>query len=512
MFDEINREKTSFINYNQFFNYKSRKPLHQARRTKSPYCNCYCYYHRKNEKKIKTQIVTQIKKKNALNIKKPKLIKFEAEKTKISIEENNVLIKSRNYSFKGKKTLQNKEISFDIIVPQIKNQIKLQKENIDDIQFYDPRKWNNNIIDNNNYFNILNQKKNNDSFLTQETRENFSISSLNKSKDIISEDPKGLNNFSINDYMNSLLQCFYHIKGLRTGFIDPLKYSSDNQKVCHSLSEVMKGLTYGKEDYYSPNCFKQALGNINSLFSGFKNVDINLLYKTVINSILNEIPYKYHENEDYKNKRKNYEEAKCGVDPNNPINKELNFFYETIYNCPKGNKCYSIQNNTSIMFNLFKISQSTKGKIDLYKCFDYNFRVIQNNQFYCSKCECTHKSQSQDKLLSLPNVLTINLNRGKGKQFIDKIEFYEKINIQKYVDDTFIDSDKKKFNYKLIAVSIHFGPYSNFGQYIAYCYRENEKKYYCFNDTSVCPVKFKDLKNNGEPCILFYEQINEELY
>ena len=37
----------------------------------------------------------------------------------------------------------------------------------------------------------------------------------------ISEKPKGLKNFASNSYMNSLLQCFYHIKGLRESFLDP---------------------------------------------------------------------------------------------------------------------------------------------------------------------------------------------------------------------------------------------------------------------------------------------------
>jgi len=321
--------------------------------------------------------------------------------------------------------------------------------------------------------------------------------------------PKGLNNFALNCYMNSLLQCFYHIKGLRTSFIDPSKYSSDNQKVCHSLSEVMEGLTYGKKDYYSPNSFKETLGNINSLFKGVKGADVSDLYRTVIDSIIDEIPYEYPEDEDYENKKQNYEEAKKEVDPNNPINKELNYFYETIYRCPTGFNCYTIQNDSSIMFELLKISKWANGKLDLYKCFDYNFRTIDNNEFYCSKCECTHKNTSIDKLLSLPKVLTLILNRGKGKQFVDDVEFYETINIKKYVDSTFIDSNNKKFNYKLIGVSTHMGSSSNSGHYIAYCYRKKENKYYCFNDTSVRPVKFKDLKTDNEPYILFYEQIDE---
>ena len=273
----------------------------------------------------------------------------------------------------------------------------------------------------------------------------------------------------------------------------------------------MKQLTYGEKDSYSPNKFKKVIGEINSMFLEKKLVDICDLYRTVIDSIQDEIPYEStEEGEDYINKKQSYEEAKREVDPNNPISKELNYFYETIYKCPNGYNCYSIQNDSSIMFDLLKISNVTKGKIDLYKCFDYNFRVVEKNQFYCNKCECSHINKSKDKLLSLPKILTIILNRGKGKKYNGKVRFDEIIDIQKYVDDTFIEPDKRNFNYKLIAVSIHFGPYSNFGQYIAYCYRENEKKYYCFNDTNISIVDFEDIVNNGEPTILFYEQSDEE--
>ena len=44
-----------------------------------------------------------------------------------------------------------------------------------------------------------------------------------------------------------------------SNFINPLKYDSKKQKVCHSLSEVMKGLTYGKKTSFSwksSKCFK----------------------------------------------------------------------------------------------------------------------------------------------------------------------------------------------------------------------------------------------------------------
>ena len=317
--------------------------------------------------------------------------------------------------------------------------------------------------------------------------------------------------------MNSLLQCFYHMKGLRAKFIEPSKFSPETQKVCYALSEVMKGLTYGDNTYYSPNNFKDNLGNINPLFSHKKGADVSDLYRTIVDSIINEIPYEYPEDEDEDddvdntNQNQYYLNAKKEVDENNPLIQELNFYFETIYDCPKGIKCYAIQNDTSIMFELLKINKWANCKQhDLYKCFDYNFSKMLKSEFYCSKCECTHLNHSQDKIISLPKVLTLIFNRGKGKQFYDKIEFYEKINIKKQVDDTFIETNKRKFNYKLIGISTHFGNNSGTeGHYIAYCYRDIENKFYCFNDRNVKPVKFEEL-SEGEPYILFYEQMDEK--
>ena len=429
----------------------------------------------------------------------------------------------RNNKFEEKKTQKSNETKFSIIPEKTKKFLYLSNNSFSIISEKDNiyviiRDINMSII--NNKENNKNNKNNKTSFLTQDTSVHFSILSQsnelnvsNVSNDDIKlpETPKGLNDFSLNCNMNFLIQCFYHMKSLRKNFMDPTLYSSENQKVCHSLSDIMHKLTYGEEESYSPEKFKEVLGEINPAFAGEKLADVCDVYRTFIDSVIEEIPFDCPENEDYNDeKKKNYDEAKKYIDFKNPINKTLNYFYETIYQCPKNALCYSIQNDTAIIFDLFKISQNTKGKFDLYKCFDYNFRTIDKNNFYCSKCQCQHTNKSQDKLLSLPKVLTIILNRGKGKKYKENVEFYEKINIQKYVDDTFIEVEQRKFNYKLIGVSSYLELADEKGHYMAYCYREDKKKYYCFNDTSANPVEFSQIKSDGEPSILFYEQIEED--
>ena len=64
----------------------------------------------------------------------------------------------------------------------------------------------------NDFFDINNlQKRKTNEIGTQTDTEKTSLS----------EKPKGLKNFALNNYMNSLLQCFYHIKGIRASFLNP---------------------------------------------------------------------------------------------------------------------------------------------------------------------------------------------------------------------------------------------------------------------------------------------------
>ena len=489
---------------------------------------------------------------------------FNLEKTKIKKEDNFKIISKKNIK---KITFKKNTNSFFSIISEKKDNINIIDQNISYFSLLSTKKDCINRIDQNiSDFSIISTKKDDNSIVEQNISD-FSILSIKKddksvpvkyitdftilpkkkddlmihksyhftlegkieNREVKEEEsrekreseiirlpdiPKGLNNFSLNCYMNSLLQCLYHIKGLRTSFIDPSKYSKETQKVCYSLSEVMVGLTYGDHKCFSPNDFKDTLGNTNPLFKGHKGADVSDLYRTIVDSIINEIIYEYPEGDDENddgdntNQTHNYEMAKKEVDMKNPIIKELNYFFETIYDCPLGYKCYSIQNDTSIMFELLKISKwANTNNLDLKKCFEYNYRIIDKNEFYCSRCDGIHINKSQDKILSLPKILTLILNRGKGKKFVDKVDFDEIINIEKYVDDTFIKNENNTYKYKLIGVSTHLGSSSDFGHYIAYCFRENTNKYYCLNDESYRVVSFNDLKN-GDPYLLFYERID----
>ena len=64
-----------------------------------------------------------------------------------------------------------------------------------------------------------------------------------------SKKPKGLYNLGLSCYMNSLLQCLYHIKEIRDFFIKEKDKFTNKKPVCKALAEVMYGLKYDKKDY-----------------------------------------------------------------------------------------------------------------------------------------------------------------------------------------------------------------------------------------------------------------------
>ena len=340
---------------------------------------------------------------------------------------------------------------------------------------------------------------------------------------------RGLNNIGATCYMNATLQCLSNTKKLTEYFLN--KYKEDpNKKMANEYCEVLKNLwdTNSKEKAYSPNSFKDVLGEENSLFAGIQANDS----KDLINFLLE----RFHQELNIAKPKKEEEQAtdqtkegevlmafleELKQNFNSPIS---NLFYgvlETISQC-QGCKIakYNFQVYSFLEFPLQQVNQyyfnngkrplfTSDGKnpdVDLCECFEYNRKIdlmTGNNQMYCDQCKKSCNSLYSTILYSGPSYLIINLNRGKGAVYECKVNFPEQLDISDFV--TF--KNEGKTVYRLYAVICHLGPSSMSGHFVAYCRNRMDNKWYLYNDGIVTEFERPQQYNDGMPYILFYELV-----
>ena len=141
----------------------------------------------------------------------------------------------------------------------------------------------------------------------------------------------------------------------------------------------------------------------------------------------------------------------------------------------------------------------------IYECFDNEISDTDfkgDNQVFCNKCRKMTDSLGKSKIYSSPHVLVLILDRGKGNKFDCDVEFYETIDIKKYVE-----SHDCPVKYNLIGIISHLGESSMSGHFIADC-KHFDGKWYTFND-SIVSGPYNSYQKHGTPYILFYQ--NSEL-
>ena len=339
----------------------------------------------------------------------------------------------------------------------------------------------------------------------------------------------GLQNIGATCYMNATLQCFSHIKPL----VEYFKYkfvqnmnNNNEDNLSSSFKILIDNLwpdNYNPitNKYFAPNEFKEKISKMNPLFQGIAANDAKDLVNFIIMTMHLELNKKKvsNQNDDYSQIDQSNKELVLKsfiqdfTNNNNSIISEL--FYSNNCSVSECTICHKIIYNYQIYyFIIFPLEEVRKFKninnniVNIYDCFEYDRRInlmSGDNSMYCNNCRKSCDFNMSTNLVTCPQILIIILNRGKGKQFDIKINFYLTLNLSNY-----IEYKHTGFNYELIGVITHIGESSMSGHFIAYCKDPISNNWHKYNDAIVTEVNNfqEEVINYAMPYLLFYQKVN----
>ena len=348
----------------------------------------------------------------------------------------------------------------------------------------------------------------------------------------------GLRNVGATCYMNATLQCLINTESLTKYLLNESNFTTimNNCKLYEltsSYCEVLSNCCKDNIIYYRPKKFKEIISEKNPLFSGIQANDSKDLVDFLLEEMNNElkqlefakssndnIKFDYS-NIDQSNKEQSLNYFKLMTQKQNKsiISKTFFILTENITTCLSCNETkYNYQVMSYLEFylqtvydfcNKNKDSQnSKKRRVDLYNCFSQYYEPTifsGNNQLYCKTCKKLEDGLYYNKLYSLPPTLILTFNRGIGNAYDCIVDFPQTLNLEPFVQN------KTNYIYELKGVITHLGPSGMTGHYIAYIRHCIDRKWYCYNDSTVtlCNNQENDF-NNGTPYILFYQSTNGE--
>ena len=317
--------------------------------------------------------------------------------------------------------------------------------------------------------------------------------------------------------MNATIQCLAHVRPL-TNYLLKFNPNNNKYKLTRAYKEVLINIWENRNiKEYSPNNFKRVISEMNPLFEGIQandSKDLILFLMETLHGELNEIKNNIIEQNINPNQY-NYKitfDLFCIYFSNNYNSIISNLFYGMYNSLMQCLNCKIITHNIQcfniLIFPLEEVRKFTNkigNIVNIYECFEYNQKddyILGENQIFCKNCRMMTNSINKVKLIICPNILVINLNRGKGLQFDVKLYFEEYLNIKNYVYYA-----KSPSFYELIGIVTHFGPSSMSGHFIAFCKSYFDNKWYKYNDSTVTESSFEAARNTGVPYILFYSYI-----
>jgi len=375
----------------------------------------------------------------------------------------------------------------------------------------------------------------------------------------------GLANIGSACYMNATLQCFSQTAPLTEYFLNPdhkniiknglFNINSNNLRLAKEYYKIVINL-WSKNgiQYYSPKDFKFVLGSLNKLFEKMEpskaedmiaffleqiHKEINLVKPpddNMPNLNLNQYNRKQmlqHFVNEFKNTSKSIisdnffivteTTQKCQNCKNNntPNYIYYNYNIQNIFIFPleevRKYRNTRLMNNNRMMMNMMRIGMgipmmmqnmdlNDNNEVTIDDCFEFKQKddLI---KIYCNLCKQYSDSIYENKILSLPNILIMILNRGKDNMYNVILNFPSEINLTNYVINA-----QEQYIYTIYGVITHKGPSGQAGHFIASCKSPIDGKWYRYNDSIVSEINdfIKEVVQSPTPYILFYERKNNK--
>ena len=343
--------------------------------------------------------------------------------------------------------------------------------------------------------------------------------------------PPGLPNIGNTCYINSALQCLFHIPQISNFFLSDhfayhLKKEKKQAKIARNFMTLIKSFkefNINIKDLYE---FKESFEALNENLLGHEQQDSQEFLRIFLDNLheaFNEKSMNYlnKKPQDFNNGMNEHILANDWWDFNktrdqSPITNIFLGQYISTLNCKDcGNvsKCFENFMDISLSFktneNKYTIDWESKATVDLIKLFD-EFMKIEGLVSKCDKCKKTSQKNKGLKFSRLPDVLCIHLKRfeycdGMRKKIKNPVCFQkERLDLTRYFNNPTL---RESCYFNLIGVIEHYGEV-NFGHYIAEC--KNGKRWYNYDDSKVgeSEINFgeKDVRSSSA-YILFCEKV-----
>ena len=320
--------------------------------------------------------------------------------------------------------------------------------------------------------------------------------------------PKGLNNIHGSCYLNTVLQCFFHVKPLSLFFLKEKSKFYENSFSKAYLSVII-GLCDNKASF-KPLKFKEALIEKNPNYDSFgcdpKDVIIDFLFFMNQELLDDELSFQLNNKINKCNKEELFKYNKEQYENTKTIISELfGWFKQINRNCFLCSQTsYEFIFDFYFIFNLQKISRNIKNEpLNLINCFKDYFKN-EKRIFTCQNCHKKISGTIENRICVLPKYLIIILDRGKNDKSNCQVDFDYTLDLGEVTEQ--IEKEGYNTQYELIGATFLLG-LSGAGHTVAFC-KHFDGQYYLFNDSNYNRKELNDLKYSYKAFLLFYERKN----